>query len=120
MRATFPVTFTGLMAVIGVVEITPPLDNPYRFTYKWRLEQEHWMKSQNGGRGMSDEQVKLCVTTCFPGVVLTAALLQFHRPIHARLFLLLQRHGARLQPSIRRKGSTQVSAVEGTPSASDD
>ena len=30
----------------------------YAIIYKWRLEQEHNMKSLNGGRGMSDEAVK--------------------------------------------------------------
>ncbi|KAG5652851.1 hypothetical protein H0H81_003414 [Sphagnurus paluster] len=31
----------------------------YSVVYRWRLEQEHYMKSMNGGKGMSDEAVKL-------------------------------------------------------------
>lgn len=30
---------------------------PYEYIYKWRMQQEHSMKSKNGGRGMTDEQV---------------------------------------------------------------
>lgn len=33
--------------------------------YKWRLEQEHDMKARNGGKGMTDEAVKLYVDTSY-------------------------------------------------------
>ena len=35
--------------------------SPYKIIYKWRLQQEHYMKARNGGRGMTDEQVKASV-----------------------------------------------------------
>ncbi|KAJ9122515.1 hypothetical protein QFC22_001944 [Naganishia vaughanmartiniae] len=35
--------------------------------YYWRLEQEHVMMSQNGGIGMTDEQVKVFVDRYLPG-----------------------------------------------------
>ncbi|PPQ64947.1 hypothetical protein CVT26_015667 [Gymnopilus dilepis] len=41
----------------------------YAIIYKWRLEQEHNMKSLNGGRGMSDEAVKSFVDRYIPGYV---------------------------------------------------
>jgi len=39
------------------MQIAAPLTHPYEFIYKWRLQQEHSMKANNGGRGMSDEEV---------------------------------------------------------------
>ncbi|KZT43216.1 P-loop containing nucleoside triphosphate hydrolase protein [Sistotremastrum suecicum HHB10207 ss-3] len=45
------------------IQIKPPDSHPYSHIYKWRLEQEHNMKANNGGRGMTDEQVKLFVST---------------------------------------------------------
>lgn len=40
-------------------------ENPsqYSIIYKWRLEQEHYMKAHNGGVGMSDDRVKTSVPT---------------------------------------------------------
>ncbi|KAG6878181.1 hypothetical protein C0993_010942 [Termitomyces sp. T159_Od127] len=40
-----------------------PYPSQYSIIYKWRLQQEHNMKAINGGRGMSDEAVKACVST---------------------------------------------------------
>lgn len=37
--------------------------------YAWRLDQEHHMKAQNGGRGMTDQQVKQFVDRYIPGYV---------------------------------------------------
>lgn len=41
-----------------------PLD--FGFVYEWRTEQEHRMKEKNGGKGMSDEQVKAFVDRYMP------------------------------------------------------
>ncbi|KLT42428.1 P-loop containing nucleoside triphosphate hydrolase protein [Cutaneotrichosporon oleaginosum] len=41
-----------------------PLD--FAFVYEWRTEQEHRMKEKNGGRGMSDEQVRKFVDRYMP------------------------------------------------------
>ncbi|KAG5647097.1 hypothetical protein DXG03_001468 [Asterophora parasitica] len=41
----------------------------YSIVYRWRLEQELYMKSTNGGRGMSDEAVKAFVDRYIPGYV---------------------------------------------------
>ncbi|PFH52122.1 hypothetical protein AMATHDRAFT_140877 [Amanita thiersii Skay4041] len=41
----------------------------YSIIYKWRLEQEHYMKAMNGGRGMSDKSVKTFVDRYIPGYV---------------------------------------------------
>ncbi|KIY69474.1 P-loop containing nucleoside triphosphate hydrolase protein [Cylindrobasidium torrendii FP15055 ss-10] len=58
------------------VQIAPSLvqdatdaTSPYSVIYKWRLEQEHAMKLQNGGLGMSDDAVKLFVDRYIPGYV---------------------------------------------------
>ena len=39
------------------LQIKPVESHPYDYIYKWRLQQEHHMKSLNGGKGMTDEQV---------------------------------------------------------------
>ncbi|KIM63976.1 hypothetical protein SCLCIDRAFT_677169 [Scleroderma citrinum Foug A] len=39
---------------------------------QWRLQQEHDMKARNGGRGMTDEQVKAFVDRYIPGYVFFA------------------------------------------------
>jgi len=41
----------------------------YHVVYKWRLEQEHYMKAHNGGRGMSDAGVKSFVDRYIPGYI---------------------------------------------------
>lgn len=41
-----------------------PLD--FNFVYEWRTEQEHRMKEKNGGKGMSDEQVRQFVDRYMP------------------------------------------------------
>ncbi|KIL68786.1 hypothetical protein M378DRAFT_184684 [Amanita muscaria Koide BX008] len=46
----------------------------YSLVYKWRLEQEHYMKSHNGGIGMSDDAVKAFVDRYIPGYVFFGAL----------------------------------------------
>ncbi|KAK0195736.1 P-loop containing nucleoside triphosphate hydrolase protein [Armillaria mellea] len=43
--------------------------SPYSVIYQWRLEQEHYMKASNGGKGMSDDTVKLFVDRYIPGYV---------------------------------------------------
>jgi len=45
-------------------QIKGPSSSPYKIIYKWRLQQEHDMKARNGGRGMTDEQVKGSVFSC--------------------------------------------------------
>ena len=47
-----------------IVQIEP---TSYENVFAWRLEQEHAMKSQNGGRGMTDEQVHGFVERYMPG-----------------------------------------------------
>jgi len=37
------------------------------FIHGWRLQQEHTMKAKNGGKGMTDEQVKAFVDRYLPG-----------------------------------------------------
>ena len=51
-------------------KIRPEASKPYVPIYKWRLQQEHAMKAQNGGKGMTDEQVKKWVSHrhCWLGV----------------------------------------------------
>ncbi|KAI0035455.1 P-loop containing nucleoside triphosphate hydrolase protein [Vararia minispora EC-137] len=49
------------------VQIKPEDSSPYVHIYEWRLQQEHWMKSQNGGKGMTDAQVKAFVDRYIPG-----------------------------------------------------
>lgn len=45
-------------SVLNAFKIAPPKETPYSLIYKWRLQQEHNMKANNGGKGMTDEQVK--------------------------------------------------------------
>ncbi|KAI8973961.1 P-loop containing nucleoside triphosphate hydrolase protein [Trametes punicea] len=51
------------------IQIKPPEEHPYTYIYKWRLQQEHNMKAQNGGKGMTDEQVEKFVDRYIPGYV---------------------------------------------------
>ncbi|KAH7927448.1 P-loop containing nucleoside triphosphate hydrolase protein [Leucogyrophana mollusca] len=51
------------------VQIKGPSESPYTVIYKWRLQQEHNMKAKNGGKGMTDEQVKTFVDRYIPGYV---------------------------------------------------
>ncbi|KAH9834062.1 P-loop containing nucleoside triphosphate hydrolase protein [Rhodofomes roseus] len=51
------------------IQIKPETSHPYSHIYKWRLQQEHHMKSLNGGRGMTDEQVDAFVDRYIPGYV---------------------------------------------------
>lgn len=46
-------------------ELTLSPENPsqYSIIYKWRLEQERYMKAHNGGAGMRDDEVKASVPT---------------------------------------------------------
>ena len=38
-------------------QLSPCDASSYDLVYKWRLEQEHYMKDHNGGKGMTDDQV---------------------------------------------------------------
>ncbi|GJE91428.1 hypothetical protein PsYK624_075780 [Phanerochaete sordida] len=51
------------------IQIKPVESHPYDYIYKWRLQQEHNMKAQNGGKGMTDEQVEKFVDRYIPGYV---------------------------------------------------
>ncbi|KAH7883211.1 P-loop containing nucleoside triphosphate hydrolase protein [Phlebopus sp. FC_14] len=56
-------------ALDAFIQIKGPSSSPYAIIYTWRLQQEHDMKSKNGGRGMTDEQVKTFVDRYIPGYV---------------------------------------------------
>ncbi|KAI5115758.1 hypothetical protein M0805_005748 [Coniferiporia weirii] len=49
------------------VQVKPSDSTPFSLIYKWRLQQEHNMKAKNGGKGMTDEQVKTFVDRYIPG-----------------------------------------------------
>ncbi|KAF7792764.1 hypothetical protein EIP86_003862 [Pleurotus ostreatoroseus] len=49
--------------------IKPVDGHPYDYIYTWRLQQEHNMKSLNGGKGMTDDQVFKFVDRYIPGYV---------------------------------------------------
>ncbi|EMD33145.1 hypothetical protein CERSUDRAFT_118208 [Gelatoporia subvermispora B] len=51
------------------IQIKPIESHPYTYIYKWRLQQEHAMKSSNGGKGMADAQVEAFVDRYIPGYV---------------------------------------------------
>ncbi|KAG9312122.1 hypothetical protein JVU11DRAFT_7410 [Chiua virens] len=51
------------------IQIKGPSTSPYAVIYRWRLQQEHDMKAKNGGRGMTDAQVKTFVDRYIPGYV---------------------------------------------------
>ncbi|KAF9228422.1 P-loop containing nucleoside triphosphate hydrolase protein [Gyrodon lividus] len=56
-------------ALDAFIQIKGPSTSPYAMIYQWRLQQEHNMKAKNGGRGMTDEQVKVFVDRYIPGYV---------------------------------------------------
>ncbi|KAF8622751.1 hypothetical protein AX15_006841 [Amanita polypyramis BW_CC] len=58
-----------LVQLEAKVKLTPEFPSQYSIIYKWRLEQEHNMKSRNGGAGMSDEAVKAFIDRYIPGYV---------------------------------------------------
>ncbi|OBZ69935.1 putative ATP-dependent kinase TDA10 [Grifola frondosa] len=51
------------------IQLKPADAHPYTYIYKWRLEQEHYMKARNGGKGMTDTQVEAFVDRYIPGYV---------------------------------------------------
>ncbi|KAH9920803.1 P-loop containing nucleoside triphosphate hydrolase protein [Amylocystis lapponica] len=51
------------------IQIKPDEAHPYTYIYQWRQQQEHHMKSLNGGKGMSDAQVEAFVDRYIPGYV---------------------------------------------------
>ncbi|THH01326.1 hypothetical protein EW026_g1360 [Hermanssonia centrifuga] len=51
------------------IQIKPVENHPYDYIYTWRLQQEHHMKSLNGGKGMTDQQVEAFVDRYIPGYV---------------------------------------------------
>jgi len=66
--------YERLWALFDVfVQIKPPNPapdvSPYAIIYKWRLEQEHYMRSHNEGKGMSDAQVVSFVDRYIPGYI---------------------------------------------------
>lgn len=53
----------------ALVQVEP---DTYEHVFKWRLEQEHNMKKANGGRGMTDDQVRAFVERYMPAYELWA------------------------------------------------
>ncbi|KAG8221291.1 P-loop containing nucleoside triphosphate hydrolase protein [Butyriboletus roseoflavus] len=51
------------------IQIRGPTTSPFAIVYRWRLQQERDMKAKNGGRGMTDAQVKTFVDRYIPGYV---------------------------------------------------
>ncbi|KAJ3519881.1 hypothetical protein NM688_g9240 [Phlebia brevispora] len=51
------------------IQIKPVESHPYDYIYVWRLQQEHHMKSLNGGKGMTDDQVSKFVDRYIPGYI---------------------------------------------------
>jgi len=58
-----------LVKLAPKLELSPENPSQYSIIYKWRLEQEHYMKAHNGGVGMSDDKVKTFVDRYIPGYV---------------------------------------------------
>lgn len=56
-------------ALDAFIQIKGPSSAQLSIIYKWRLQQEHNMKSKNGGKGMTDDQVKTFVDRYIPGYV---------------------------------------------------
>lgn len=57
----------------------------FDYVYTWRLEQEHMMKEKNGGKGMSDEDVRRFVDRYMP-VYEVFGEVRPHRPTFSLLF----------------------------------
>ncbi|KAK2463134.1 hypothetical protein APHAL10511_004789 [Amanita phalloides] len=58
-----------LVQLVSNSELSHENPSQYSIIYKWRLEQEHYMKANNGGVGMSDDAVKMFVDRYIPGYV---------------------------------------------------
>ncbi|KAG2153284.1 P-loop containing nucleoside triphosphate hydrolase protein [Suillus clintonianus] len=56
-------------ALDAFIQIKGPSSAQLSIIYKWRLQQEHHMKAKNGGKGMTDDQVKIFVDRYIPGYV---------------------------------------------------
>lgn len=56
-------------ALDAFIQIKGPSSAQLSIIYKWRLQQEHNMKAKNGGKGMTDDQVKTFVDRYIPGYV---------------------------------------------------
>jgi len=50
-----------------LIQMSSSDTSSYDLVYKWRLEQEHYMKARNGGKGMTDDQVVSFVDRYIPG-----------------------------------------------------
>lgn len=56
-------------ALDAFIQIKGPPSAQLSIIYRWRLQQEHNMKAKNGGKGMTDDQVKIFVDRYIPGYV---------------------------------------------------
>lgn len=56
-------------ALDAFIQIKGPSSAQLSIIYQWRLQQEHNMKAKNGGKGMTDDQVKTFVDRYIPGYV---------------------------------------------------
>ncbi|KAG1794389.1 P-loop containing nucleoside triphosphate hydrolase protein [Suillus plorans] len=56
-------------ALDAFIQIKGPSSAQLSIIYQWRLQQEHNMKTKNGGKGMTDDQVKTFVDRYIPGYV---------------------------------------------------
>ncbi|KAF8549050.1 P-loop containing nucleoside triphosphate hydrolase protein [Imleria badia] len=56
-------------ALDAFIQIRGPPTSSLSIVYQWRLQQEQDMKAKNGGRGMTDAQVKTFVDRYIPGYV---------------------------------------------------
>ncbi|KAJ3776301.1 P-loop containing nucleoside triphosphate hydrolase protein [Lentinula raphanica] len=61
--------FFNIFVKLEATPASKDADSSLSMIYKWRLEQEHHMKARNGGKGMSDADVKLFVDRYIPGYV---------------------------------------------------
>lgn len=87
----------------AMIQIRPKVSsgNPWDLVYPWRLEAEHKMKTANGGRGMTDEQVKEFVQRYMPSYELFCNDLQ-HGTLWPERTLCIDLDASRQVVGVRR------------------
>lgn len=95
-----------------MIQVEP---DDYEHVFKWRLQQEHAMKAKNGGKGMTDEQVRVFVERYMPGYELWREGIWGDRPWSGRglrLFYGSEREVVKVEKPEAKKPTSSPGAQE--------
>lgn len=106
-----------------LVQVEP---DSYENVFKWRLEQEHHMKKENGGRGMTDDEVRKFVERYMPAYELWAeTVLNADAPWAGRVVRLrygkdrevvaVENPESQVQPEVVKPGNVKDAVANNAP-----